>query len=394
MLASHPQALALKMPRYLTAKAAEHAAHIEWARRKLAEFREMDLPHRVLLDRLDAQLADDAQRLRVIERALSEPAMLPLTEKACFILNANLRDLSEHYIAGLLQQGKEELRWRQLLLKTAHRIGLTWIEDILVRLDRDLSIIPARHRDHSIPVFFAPPNQHLSVLSLPGIFHEFGHCVVSKHREIVHGLEETVTEYFESERHKLGPMLPAQRAKRLQQIANAGSYWNEHRLVEIFCDVFASYTCGAVNVLSMVDLSRANTMDPYAVDCDYPPHATRIIVSYLALCAVQQQGIGVSEVWNDWQQMAARLTVTNEFKAFCPDALVSSLAIRSVELIAQHQPATPRQNILPAAPDQAILTAGAEDLCDAATSGLTVIWHTPYFYDKWMAGFHAMLGFT
>jgi hypothetical protein len=382
------------MPRYLAAKAVEHATNLDWSRRKLAEFREKDLPHYKLLDRLEAQLADDAQTLRGIEIALSEPAMRWVAEKACFTLNANLRDLSEHYIAGLLQQGKEELRWRHLLLKTAHRIGLTWIEDILVRLDRDLSIIPARHRDHSIPVFFAPPNQHLSVLSLPGIFHEFGHCVVSKHREIVFALEATVAEHFESERHKLGPMLPAQRAKRLRQIDDAASYWDEHRLVEMFCDVFASYTCGAVNVLSMVDLSRANTMDPYAVDCDYPPHATRISVSYLALSEEQRKGAGVSEVWSDWQQMEARLPVTNEFKAFCPDALVARLAARSVDLIAQYQPGTPRQNIPPAPPDQALQAANAEDLCDAAMSGLTVIWHTPHLYDRWMAGFHTMLGFT
>lgn len=381
------------MPRYLAAKAVEHAAHLDWARRKLADFREKDLPHYKLLDRLEAQLADDAQTLRRIELALSEAAMRWVAEKACFTLNANLRDLSENYIAGLLQQGKEELRWRELLLKTAHRIGLTWIDDILVRLDRDLSIIPARHRDHSIPVFFLPPNQHLSVLSLPGIFHEFGHCVVSKHREIVFALEEAVAEHFESERHKLGPMLPAQRAKRLRQIDDAASYWDEHRLVEMFCDVFASYICGAVNVLSMVDLSRANTMDPYAVDCDYPPHATRISVSYLALSADQRQGAGVSEVWSDWQQMATRLTVTNEYKAFCPDALVARLATRSVELIAHYQPGTPRQNIPPAPPDQALQAAIADDLCDAATSGLTVIWHTPHSYDRWMAGFHAMLGF-
>jgi hypothetical protein len=99
-------------------------------------------------------------------------------------------------------------------------------------------------------------------------------------------------------------------------------------------------------------------------------------------------------VWSDWQQMAARLTVTNEFKAFCPDALVARLAARSVELIAQYQPATPRQNTPPAPPDQALQAANADDLCDVATSGLTVIWHTPHFYDRWMAGFHAMLGFN
>lgn len=382
------------MPRYLAAKAAEHAAHIEWARRRLADFREMDLPHRVLLDRLDAQLADDVQRLRGIDRALSEPAMLPLTEKACFILNANLRDLSEHYIAGLLQQGREELRWRELLLRTAHRIGLTWIEDILVRLDRDLSIIPARQRDHSIPVFFLPPNQHLSVLSLPGIFHEFGHCVVSKHREIVFALEETVAEYFESERQRLGPMLPAQRERRLAQIAHAAGYWDEHRLVEVFCDVFASHTCGAVNVLSMVDLSRANTLDPYSVACDYPPHATRIAVSYHALGEEQQRQGLVSEVWADWQRVALRLTVTNEYKAFCPDALVSRLAARCVELIARHQPATPRQEAVPPAPDLPLSAVKAEDLCDAANSGLTILWHRPHLYETWMAGFHATLGFS
>jgi hypothetical protein len=382
------------MPRYLAAKAEEHAAHLDWARRQLAAFREKDLPHYKLLDRLDAQLADDVQTLRGIEHALEVPAMRWVAEKACFTLNGNLRDLSEQYIAGLQQQGTEELRWRELLLRTAQRIGLTWIEDILVRLDRDLSIIPARHGDHSIPVFFAPPNQHLSVLSLPGIFHEFGHCVVSKHRAIVRGLEKTVADYFNSERHKIGPMLPAQRGNRLKQIEAAAAYWDEHRLVELFCDVFASYTCGAVNVLSMVDLARANTEDPFSVNCEYPPHATRISISYLALTDEQRQEAGVSGVWRDWQQMAGGMTVTNEYTAFCPDALIAAFATRSIELIQEHQPATPRQIALPLPPDQALECGCGGDLCDLTASGLTVIWHSPHCYGKWLHGFHATLGFT
>jgi hypothetical protein len=203
-----------------------------------------------------------------------------------------------------------------------------------------------------------------------------------------------VTEYFEAERHKLGPILPTQRASRLKQIEAATDYWNEHRLVEMFCDVFASYTCGAVNVLSMVDLARANTQDPFSVECDYPPHATRLGVSYHALTDAQRHEAGVSEVWKDWEKMVAQLTVTNEYKAFCPDALIARFAVRSVELIGQHQPTTPRQTALPLAPDQALELAGGGDLCDLTASGLTVIWHSPHSYGKWLSGFHTTLGFT
>jgi hypothetical protein len=381
------------MPRYLAAKAVEHAAHLEWARRQLTGFREKDLPHYKLLDRLEAQLAVDAQTLREIELSLGVPAMRWIAEKACYTLHASLRELSEDYIAGLLKQGKEELRWRELLLLAAHRLGLTWIEDILVRLDRDLSIIPARHREHSIPIFFAPPSQHHSVLSLPGIFHEFGHCVVSKHPEIFAALEQTVLDYFESERLKLGPMLPTQRKGRLRQIDDAAAYWNEHRLVEVFCDVFATFTCGPVNILSMVDLARASAMDPHSVDYDYPPHATRISASYHALTDAQQKAPSVAEVWDDWQAMACLLPTTTAYKAFCPEGLITRLATRSVELIATHQPATPRRTALPLAADRALATAMGDDLCELVSSGLAVIWHTPHLYDRWKVDFQVVLGF-
>jgi hypothetical protein len=381
------------MPRYLAAKAVEHAAHLDWARHQLANFREKDLPHYKLLDRLEAQLANDAQTLREIEISLTVPGMRWVAEKACYTLHASLRDLSENYIAGLLQQGKEELRWRELLLATAHRIGLVWIEDILVRLDRDLSIIPARHQDHAIPVFFAPPSQHHSVLSLPGIFHEFGHCVVSKHRPIIVALDQTISDYFGSERLKLGPMLPDQRKGRLQQIDDAISYWSEHRLVEVFCDIFATYTCGAVNVLSMVDLARGMGMDPHSIDYDYPPNATRISASYHALTEAQQNSSVVVEVWDCWQEMARQLPMTNRYKAYCPPKLISRLATRSVELIATYQPGTPRRSEVPLSPEKTLETVINDDLCEVASSGMGILWHHPHCYEKWKIHFHAMLGF-
>ena len=381
------------MPRYLAAKSVEHAAHLDWARRQLALFREQNLPHLRLLDRLDAQLAEDAQTLRQIEISIGLPGMRWVAEKACYTLHASLRDLSENYIAGLLQQGPEELRWRELLLDAAHRVGLTWIHDILVRLDRDLSIIPSHHRDHSIPIFFAPPSQHQSVLSLPGIFHEFGHCVVSRFRAIAFSLKETVAHHFDAERLKLGPMLPAQRKGRLQQIDDAAVFWTEHRLVEIFCDVFATYTCGCVNILSMVDLARASAMDPHSVEYDYPPHATRIAASLHALEPQQQKSVIVAEVWGDWQKMAQILPTTNEYHAYCPVALVEKLAARSVELIGVYLPATACNTALPYNIDEALAQPVSADLLASTATGLAILWHSPQQFHVWKAGFRNVLGF-
>ncbi len=373
------------MPGYRLAKAAEHALNLEWVRQQIIQLRAGNLPHTVLLDRLELKLADDAQVLRWLESAVGTPGMEIQANSLSQILATNLRGMSEHYIAGLLHQSPAELRWREVLIAAIRRLQLTWIDDLLVRLSRDLAVLPAFRGDIGIPVFFAPPNQHETFLSLPGIYHEFGHCVENREQQIIDTLRREVTAFFAAEKLKIGPLPPSLRKTRSDELDLAVVYWDETRLAEIFCDVFAGHACGSANLLSTIDLARASGLRPCSVDHPYPPHATRVGVSYAALTAAQQNQPLVATAWHGWRQFEGHWPKPTRFQVFCPQGLVDLLARVSNNLIAQFAAATPRQTAL--LPSLAVAQAAqpGDDLEQIVTNGMVVLWETPDDFQVWRA---------
>lgn len=373
------------MARYRLAKTAEHALNLEWLRQQIAQLRDRQIPHLVMLDRLEAKLAEDAQRLRWLENALQIPGMASQANSWSQILASSLRGLSEHYIAGLLHQSPAELRWREILLAAIRRLQLGWIDDLLVRLSRDLAVLPAFRGDVSIPVLFAPPNQHETFLSLPGVYHEFGHCAENRHREITETLRKLVTDFFAAEKLRIGPLPPALRKRRADEMDAAVAYWDETRLAEIFCDVFAGYTCGSANFLSMIDLARSSGLRPCSVDHPYPPHAARVGIAYHTMTPTQRTQPIVAGAWHDWVQFETQSPQPTRFQVFCPPALITLLASTANDLIARYLPATPRNLALLPELDVAFCAMPGDNLEQIITAGTVVLWEAPGDFLVWRA---------
>lgn len=373
------------MPRYRLAKAAEHALNLDWLRTQLVSLRQQNLPHQLMLDRLDAHLAKDASVLRQLETALGTPGMEQYADALSYQLTGSFRALSEHYLGGLLHQTEREIRWRETLLEEIGRLGLNWISDLLVRLSRDLAILSSLRGDTSIPVLFAPPNQHESFLSLPGVYHELAHSAERQFPRIIVRLRQVIVQHYNEERTKVGPLPPKILPQSLREIDLAESYWDDLQLAEIFCDVFAGYACGPSNLLSMIDLARAQGSPQTSMDPGHPPHAARVEVCHAALEAPQQQDALAAAAFRDWRNLVARETPGALYRRCCHPQLIDKLAVACNEEIATHLPTMPRHTSLLPTLEAARVAEHGNQLREVIASGMVILWQSPGEFQVWRA---------
>jgi len=380
------------MPRYRLAKAAEHALNLEWLRSQIERLRLANSPHTVMLDRLEAKLAEDAQRLRWLENAATTPGMESHANSLAFVLAGSFQAMADNYLAGLLHQSPQELQWREILLREIRRLGLTWIDDLLVRLSRDLAVLSALRDDTSIPVLFAPPNQHETFMSLPGLYHEFGHCVERRFPDIMTELQAVVATFFAQERLKIGPLPPKLKKDRSDALGAATDYWDKTRLAEIFCDVFAGHVCGAANLLSIIDLARASGVPPCSVGHSYPPHSTRVTVSWELLTKDQREQPLAKGAWDDWKVFENRSPQSSQFQVYCPLVLLQKLAATSSDLITRLLPATPQlTQPLPSLAEAVVFVPG-DNFERLVAHGMVALWEKPDDFLVWRARNFSAIG--
>jgi hypothetical protein len=373
------------MPRYRLAKAAEHALNLEWLRTQLTDLRKQALPHQVMLDRLDARLAQEAAILRQLEIAVVTGGMEIYADVLTERLARSFGAMAEHYLAGLMHQTARELRWRETLLAEIRRLRLDWIQDLLVRLSRELAVVTALRNDSSIPVLFAPPNQQETFFSLPGLYHEFAHCVERFYPHIIARLQQVVAEHFTAEKAKVGPLPPRVLKQTLLELDEAASFWDQTRLAEIFCDVFAGYVCGPANILSMIDLARTQGGPQTSTDLSYPPYAARVEACFAALEAAQQQDPLAGEAIAQWRAVVARETPGNFYWRCCPPELMAKLATACNQEIAACQPNTPRHTaLLPSLADARVAVPG-DQLREVIAAGMVILWKAPNEFQGWKA---------
>ena len=240
--------------------------------------------------------------------------------------------INYHYLPALQKEGKADLALRKLLLDSANRCGLFWIKDIAVRLDGPLGTIPTPEA----PLIIAPPSPGTSLLELPGLYHELGHDVFQKFREIVSALSKAVSSHFNALRQKSGPIDPGRKAERDKQINEALQYWDKDRLNEIFCDIFGTFACGAAHYVSCIDMGLRSGENPYCVDLgdEHPPLSARVYVCYKALTPAQQNEQTVVLARQAWENHTKAHTSDYDFKLICAEQLLDSIvevASRSIK---------------------------------------------------------------
>ncbi|MBM3118985.1 MAG: hypothetical protein FJ006_05445 [Chloroflexi bacterium] len=246
-----------------------------------------------------------------------------------------------YYLPALRREGDADIVVRGILLDAARRCGLTWMEDMAVRLDGAQATVSAITES---PVFFGPPQHSVSLLGMAGLYHELGHNAFQRFLTIADNLAAVTFGYFSEFRRQAGPLTPEELTERNRTIDEALNYWKLERLNEVFCDVFATFVCGPAYYFLSVDMALTLAGDPFDVDpIDvHPPPAARVYVCQRALASNYLNEPFISllhDIWNDYLQTLNR---SSQFELTCASELLDRLVQCSVRSIETHLPEAER----------------------------------------------------
>jgi hypothetical protein len=326
------------MQKYLESKVAEYSILFDWIESELNRLYTENKNHVHLLDSLHGKyrelqvLYDRLQAIlnlksgRLVQRAIP---IIHDIEFQIFVLTS--------YIPGLQRESDDDLFIRNILLSVLKRCGLSWIEDILVRLDNQHAIIPAMTE---MPIIFAPPQHTASTSDMAALYHELGHDLFQQFPGIVQNLARVVYIYFSQLRLSIGTMSPEKRSERNKLIDDALNYWNAERLDELFSDIYATFVCGPAHYFSSVDVAIRMGRKPFHINVAdvHPPWAARIDACYRALLPVYENEDKVRAICRVWDSYASIQTKDTNYDFLYPDDLIEQLVDIAVQNIEQFVP--------------------------------------------------------
>ena len=289
------------------------------------------------------------------------------------------------YLRGLVMPTSEELFLRSIFLNCAKRLGLDWIEDMAVQGSGELAIYPELAGSLAIPAFHVPTGLLDSFLSLPGVYHEFGHSVFARFPSILATMQRMVRAHFQDLVQQLGPMQPTIRAAQLKRFELAEDFWTDRCLEELFCDLFAQYIGGCANIVSMIDLSMAKGRPTYDMDSmDYPPDAARVRICAASLTTSQATEASTELLLAEWEEYAQQFSDSQFYRDACGDNLLKHLGQTVFTALASEMPNLPKNEASP--PDVKVAFTPAQTLSfeDAIQQGCAVLaWNRDNFESWW-----------
>jgi hypothetical protein len=341
--------------------------------------------HVIVLDRLEALLATFANELLTIQPVIHDVAFQSVVDYTLNRISIFLFIVETQFIRGLSTPCPEELFLRTIFLSSVKRLGLDWIEDMVVQGSGELAIYPELDRSLATPAFHVPTGLLDSFLSLPGVYHEFGHSVFARFPSILAAMQKMNREYFENLRRQLGPTQPGLRAAQLKRLREAEEFWTERRLEELFCDLFAQYVSGCANIISMIDLSMAKGRPTYDMDdSDYPPDAARVRVCVLALAAAQSNESSTKHLLQEWEEYAQQFSDSQAYREACPEILLRQFGRSVFAALASELPNLPKMESPPPDLQSAFTPAETISFEDAIHYGCAVMaWRRDNFESWW-----------
>lgn len=314
------------MQDYLNSKVAEYSILLDWIEDVIEGLRTKNGNHAHLVKCLHdkiVELRELHKRLRIIAGIEDDR----LTLRAMPIIHTieyQIYILTYYYIPGLQRENTNDLFIRSLILSAKQRCGLSWVKDVLVRLDSPHATFLGVTE---IPIIFAPPQQVASISDMTGIYHELGHDVFQRFKEIADKLAITVSRHFSELRQDVGPMIPEKREARNLIIKNAINYWDAERLNEIFSDIYATFVCGPAYYFSCVDIAIRMGSNPFRIEVTdvHPPWATRVYACYKTLLPIYQNEDVVISTQNIWNAYIDAQQKHPDFEIICPSALINQL---------------------------------------------------------------------
>ncbi|WP_375478941.1 hypothetical protein [uncultured Nostoc sp.] len=241
------------------------------------------------------------------------------------------------YIPALQNEGLPELAIRKVLLSIIQRLYLVWIRDLIVKLDGQLATIPGLET----PLFIAPPKAKISLLEMPGLYHEIGHNFFRKFtQDLLISLKKVVNEHFSLLRKKTG-FIPPDQDKVYKR---AAGYWDDKRLEELFCDIFGTWSCGIAHYVSCVDMGLLYEDDPHKINFDdeHPPMCARVYICWITLTKLQQLEDLTKVAESSWIEHLKMYAENPDHRLICHKNLLNSFVETAVSKIEEYLPNSKR----------------------------------------------------
>lgn len=154
------------------------------------------------------------------------------------------------WLPALEFEREEHRRVSRFIHKLAQQIGISYFEDVLSVLGQSWAVrSPAQ-----LPLFYVPMYQDQTLFECAVLYHEFSHTL-SRTSKAVETLHQAIAQYFDGILSSSIKGKPAQVEAQRRQVAECAMYWNEERVEEIFCDLFATHVSGPAFVCSWLDMT-------------------------------------------------------------------------------------------------------------------------------------------
>lgn len=322
------------MLNFISSKIEELFNDLHWIKKELNSLIDISV-HSELISALIELVDDQEQELNFVQRLylLIDLGFSRNIIRNLHIIQSYIFLITNFYIPGLKKESSNDLILRNFLIIQFQNYGLSWIKDIVIRLDAPYAFIGLSE----FPIIFAPPKQIETLIGIVFIYHELGHNIFQAFTTIGEDLIEEVLNYFKRLKESVGPIKPEKIFERNRVINEAEDYWNEGRLNELFCDIFASYLTGPVYFFSCIDMSMKMGLNPYKIDLydTHPPFAVRVEACYKTLLPVFKSSELISLMKFDWDEYLESQDKSPNYDLKFANDLIELLVDRSKDLIKQ-----------------------------------------------------------
>lgn len=374
---------------FLKAKATETRSLLNWLDDELNRLRTTLPEYSDVIEHLQDHVNGGRERLSRLDVLITaiegsaDASLVPRAMTMVHLLEAISGLVAVTYLPALERQGPADRFVRGLMLCAVRAGGLSWIQNVVVRLDGPHAAVVTIPE---LPIIYAPPRHAASLADMPGIYHELGHAAFAQDSAIGVALRMAVASHFDELRRMSGQLNPDQRAVREDKLRAAEAYWNDARLAELFCDVFATVVCGPAHYASFADLGLRHHEDPFAVtERPHPPLGARAYACYEALTLPQRQEPLVRAVFEAWRAHEQTHAKNEDYERACDNTLIRSLVQVARDELSRALP-THTQYVTPTPSGSDLETIASEPtLENLLNQAAAILFLAPDRYDAWEA---------
>jgi hypothetical protein len=324
---------------YIKAKMADYAILLDWIQRELQNVADRHPEHLPVIVRLQSELTDAKGSHGYLKEQMemsNGKVLSVIRDIEYFVVLA-----ASYYLPPLQKEREADQFVRRLLLSVTKQCGLDWIEDIVVHLDGQHATFA--NLVVETPLILAPPQHAISLLDMPGLYHELGHNVFDRLPKIAKVLRVAVSEHSALLHTKAGSLTPEQGNKWNSAANNVLEYWRIGRLSELFCDIFATFVCGPAHYISCIDMGLRSDCDPFIVDNGdiHPPFSTRIYICYKSLNIIYANEPMIAmarDAWENYEGAEGACKRDESFELVCSESLLDCLIDASIRCIGELLP--------------------------------------------------------